>query len=118
MNTISLEGMEFRAPVGCFDEEKIVHPRFVIDVFIGFDAVLPMKTDRLDQTINYQKVYLLIKEIMTQKFNLVERVADAIMLMVLNEFDQANKVSCKIKKMHPALGGQMECVAFSSEMAR
>jgi dihydroneopterin aldolase len=118
MSTISIEGMEFRAPVGCFEEEKIVHPRFVVDVFIEFDAALPMKSDQLEQTINYQKVYLLIKEIMTQKFNLVERVADAIMISVLNEFGQADKVSCKIKKMHPALGGQMECVAFSAEMTR
>jgi len=110
--------MEFRAPVGCFDEEKIVHPRFIVDLYISFDASQPMKCDKIDTTINYQVVYLQVKEVMELKHNLIERVADLIIDKILSDFQAAQHVRCKIRKTHPPLGGQIAAVAFESERGR
>lgn len=118
MDIISLEGMEFRAPVGCFEEEKIVHPRIVVDVYLSLNATQSMESDRLEHTVNYQQVYMLIKEIMQHKHNLIEHVAALIQQEILDKHDMIQTVRCKVSKMFPALGGQMTCVAFESSRQR
>lgn len=110
--------MEFRAPVGCFDEEKIVHPGFSVDVYISFDASQAMKSDRLESTINYQAVYLRIKEIMEVHHNIIEHVANHILETILSGFPMAQHVKCKIHKTFPALGGPIAAVAFEAERGR
>lgn len=110
--------MEFRAPVGCFDEEKIVHPGFSIDVYISFDASQAMMSDKLETTINYQAVYLRIKEIMEAHHNIIEHVANHILNAILSDFPLAQKVKCKINKTFPALGGRIAAVAFEAERER
>jgi len=118
MEIISIEGMEFRAPVGCFEEEKIVHPRFVVDVYISFDASEAMKSDKLEHTINYQVVYQRIKQIMTVHHNVIEHVANHILETVLTDFPAALHVRCKIQKSDPPLGGRIVSVAFEAERGR
>ncbi|HPS83531.1 MAG TPA: dihydroneopterin aldolase [Bacteroidales bacterium] len=118
MEIISIEGMEFRAPVGCFDEEKIVHPGFSVDVYISFDASKAMLSDKLETTINYQAVYLRIKEIMEVKHNIIEHVANHILDAILSDFPLAQHVKCKIHKTFPALGGRIAAVAFEAERGR
>lgn len=118
MEIISIEGMEFRAPVGCFEEEKIVHPRFVVDVYISFDASAAMKSDKLDHTINYQVVYHRIKQIMSVHHNIIEHVANHILDTILADFPAVQHVRCKIHKSDPPLGGRIVSVAFEAERGR
>ncbi len=118
MNIISIEGMEFRAPIGCFEEEKVVYPTFLVDLYIEYDASKAMKSDLLENAINYQEVYLRIKKIMQNHHNLVEHVVSCIMDDVLTNFNLAMSVRCKVHKTFPALGGRIAAVAFEAEKSR
>ncbi len=118
MNIISLEGMEFRAPIGCFEEEKIVLPRFLVDVSIHFDASPSMISDSLHDTINYQTIYADITEIMKSPCNLIEHAANNICKKLLDQHDGIHSIACKIRKMNPALGGQMSSVSFECSFSR
>ncbi|OYT12618.1 MAG: hypothetical protein B6I19_09430 [Bacteroidetes bacterium 4572_114] len=72
MALISLEGMEFFAYHGCFSEEQIIGTRFVVDLYIETDMKEAEESDKLSKTINYQDVYLMVKEQMMVKSKLLE----------------------------------------------
>ena len=69
MDIISIEGMEFHSYIGCFEEEKIIGTRFIVDLYLSVDAKKAMQSDDLKDTVNYQVVYLLLKEQMNKKIN-------------------------------------------------
>ena len=66
MSKISLEGMEFFAYHGCFSEEQIIGTRFIVDLWIDANTLEAEDTDKLSKTLNYQEIYLLVKEQMLQ----------------------------------------------------
>ena len=68
MSIISLEGMEFFAHHGCFEEEQIIGTKFIVDFYYESDTAEAEKTDDLDVTINYQSVYNIIKKEMQVTF--------------------------------------------------
>lgn len=118
MDIISIEGMEFHAYIGCFDEEKIIGTRFIVDLYLSVDAKKAMQSDDLKDTVNYQAVYLLIKEQMNKKINLLEHAVANIQDAVLQKFPEITSLRCKIRKMNPPLGGQIDVVAFESTVSR
>lgn len=118
MDIISIEGMEFHAYIGCFDEEKLIGTRFLVDLYFEMDASDAKKTDDLNDTVNYQSVYLMVKEVMQEKINLLEHAVDKIQNKLIDSFPEIKTLTCKIRKMNPPLGGQIDAVAFESTISR
>lgn len=116
MSTISLENMEFYAYHGCFEEEQIIGTRFLIDLFLETDTTEAEKTDKLSTTVNYQEVYLLIKDEMEKNSHLLEHVARRILDKVKEAFPQVTSGTIKVSKMNPPLGGKLERVSLTIEM--
>ena len=118
MDIISVEGMEFHSYIGCFDEEKVIGTRFLVDVFFEIDATGAKESDDLHDTVNYQNVYLEIKDIMQQKINLLEHAVHLIEQRLMEAFPEIQTLTCKIRKMNPPLGGQIGNVSFESTVSR
>ena len=55
MAIIAIEGMEFYAYHGCFEEEKIIGTGFMADLYFRVDTSEAEKTDNLKKTVNYLK---------------------------------------------------------------
>src|SRR5210317_2294639 len=104
MSTISIEKMEFYAYHGCFKEEQIIGTRFLLDLYLETDTTEAEKTDKLEETVNYQEVYLLVKKEMEIKSKLLEHVGRRILDAVKESFPQAKSAEIKISKMNPPLG--------------
>ncbi len=115
MSVISIEGMEFFAYHGCFDEEKIIGTKFRIDIFLTVDTTKAEQTDNLHDTVNYQSVYQVVKKEMETKSNLLENVGRRIVNRVLQTFGQVESVKLKIRKMNPPLGGKIDFVSLELE---
>lgn len=113
MAQISLEGMEFFAYHGCFSEEQIIGTRFVIDLWIDADTSEAEDTDKLSKTINYQEVYLLVKEQMMIKSKLLEHVGRRIITALHERFHEIRFVKIKVSKMNPPLGGKLGQVSVT-----
>jgi dihydroneopterin aldolase len=113
MALVELEEMEFRAHHGCFKEERIVGNSFTVNFSFDTDTTKAEKTDNLDDTINYQAVYSLIKEDMSKPSHLLENVARRILDKICNQFPQIKKAVIKISKMNPAMGGKIKCVSVT-----
>lgn len=113
MGLISIEGMEFYAYHGCFEEEKQIGTKFMVDVWLLAPTIDAEETDDLNKTVNYQEVYGLIKKEMQKTSNLLEHVGRRILNKIKEEFPSVKKAEIKISKMNPPLGGKMKNVSVS-----
>jgi len=115
MSTISIEGMEFFAYHGCFKEEQIIGTKFIVDLFLETNTILAEKSDKLNDTVNYQTVYQVVKAEMETKSKLLEHVGRRVLTRLKKEFPTINHARLKIKKLNPPLGGKMDFVALELE---
>ena len=102
---IQIENMEFYAFHGHYREEQIVGNKFLVDLSIDADMTVPAASDNLKDTINYQRVYKLVKEEMEKKSKLLENIAKRILDAVYDNFDGIRNVTVKVSKMNPPMGG-------------
>ena len=113
MGLIQLENMEFYAFHGHFKEEQIVGNRFIVSVTIDTDLEKPARSDRLEDTLNYQKAYQIVKFEMTKKSHLLENIASRILDALYSSFSTIRSATVKISKMNPPIGGKMDCVSIT-----
>ena len=112
MSTISIEGMEFFAYHGCFKEEQVIGTKFSIDLFMEVNTKEAEQSDQLEDTVNYQAVYQLVKEEMESKSNLLEHVGRRVLESIRESFPQIEGAKIKIRKLNPPLGGKMDFVSL------
>jgi len=115
MALIEIEGMEFYAFHGHFAVEKIAGNRFLVNLMIEVDCSKAGLTDRLEDTLDYQKAYLIVKEEMAIPSDLLEHVAQRIINRIKAEFPESQKVLVKVSKMNPPMGGQIRKVSVTME---
>ncbi len=114
MALIEIEGMEFYAFHGHFDVEKVAGNRFLVNLRIDTDCSKASRTDDLEDTLDYQKAYLIVKEEMGIPSNLLEHVGQRIISHLKSEFSEINSIAVKISKMTPPMGGQIEKVSVTT----
>lgn len=113
--TVSLEGLKFFAHHGVYDFEKEKGNTFWVDIYMS-KSYSDEAEDTLENTIDYEKVYALIDEVMKQPEPLIETVAKKITKAVTNAFPLLESMSLKIKKNKPPIkGAKLNYSAFSLE---
>jgi 7,8-dihydroneopterin aldolase/epimerase/oxygenase len=111
MGLIQIENMEFYAFHGHFKEERIVGNKFLVDLTIETDMKVPAESDNLKDAVNYQKIYDIVKSQMGMKSHLLEHIAGRILDAIYSEMDGIEKVTIKISKMNPPMGGKIGSVS-------
>ena len=104
---IILEQMSFFANHGCFVAERIIGNTFTVDLAVDFDFSRAESTDNLADTLDYSRLYALVKEEMQRPANLLESVAGRIVARIEREFPAITGGVIKLKKSAPAMGGQL-----------
>lgn len=110
MGKIRIEQMEFYAFHGHYKEEQIVGNRFLVDLEIETDMTKAAKSDELDDAVNYQLAYRVVREEMKKKSRLLENIASRILDGLYRELNGINKATVTIRKMNPPMGGQIKSV--------
>ncbi len=113
MGLIEIEGMHFYAYHGHFETEQIVGNDFIVDLQIDTDCNKAAISDDLDDALNYQAVYTVIKNVMSIKSRLLENVAQRILDALFADFPNIEKARVKISKMNPPMGGEIEKVSVT-----
>jgi len=114
MGKIVIEEMEFYAFHGHYKEEQIVGNRFLVDLEMECDMALPAQSDQLEDALNYQLAYQLIKKEMQQKkSHLLENIASRILDALFQEMDGIQKARIRVRKMNPPMGGPIKSVGVS-----
>jgi 7,8-dihydroneopterin aldolase/epimerase/oxygenase len=105
MGTISLEGIEFFAYHGYYDEEQKIGAKYAIDISVEADFERAAEKDDLAYTINYEVLYRIIKEEVKKPSKLLENIARRIIDRIFVEFHTIEKVEISISKFNPPVGG-------------
>lgn len=113
MGNIEIEGMEFYAYHGHFIQEQVVGNKFLVNVSIQTDCDKAGLSDNLKDALDYQKVYMLIKEEMDKKSFLLENICKRILDRLYGEFSIIEKATIKVSKINPPMGGQIEKVSIT-----
>ncbi len=113
MGYIEIEGMEFYAYHGHYREEQIVGNRFLIDLKIETDCKKAAESDNIEDAVNYQSAYKIIKAEMQKKSNLIENIADRIINALYENLDNMKSVTIKLSKMNPPMGGKIKKVSIT-----
>lgn len=113
MGLIQIEGMEFYSYHGHFEAERATGNKFIVDLSIKTELNKAAQSDNLDDTINYQEVYLIVKKEMEAKSHLLENVAKRIIDKLYSQFGAIESVSVKVSKMNPPMGGQIGKVSVA-----
>ncbi|MGB4414968.1 MAG: dihydroneopterin aldolase [Paludibacter sp.] len=118
MSEIKLENMEFHAYHGYMGHEQTLGNTFLVSVDMKLHTELAEITDKLEDTLNYQTVYNVVKEQMEVPSKLIEHVGYRILNAIFNQFPQIQRVKVKISKQNPPLGGKVSAVSFQLEKKR
>jgi dihydroneopterin aldolase len=111
--------MEFFAFHGHYDEEKYAGNKFILNLTMWTNTKKAAKSDNLDDALNYQIAYAIIKEILTKtKSNLIENIASNILDALFIEFEILKKAKVYIKKINPPMGGQIGSVGIEMKRKR
>ena len=113
MGLIEIEGMEFYAYHGHYKEEQIVGNRFLLDLQIHADCRKAAETDNINDAVNYQTAYKIIKQQMNIKSFLLENIADRILNSLYENLSDIEKITIKVTKMNPPMGGKIKKVSVT-----
>jgi dihydroneopterin aldolase len=107
---ISLENIRLYGYHGATPSERELGQRFEVDVDIVADLSGAVEDDDMRKTVNYETVYRLVeREVVGQKYHLLESMADKIARDILDQFD-ADEVTVRIRKPNVPIAGAIDHV--------
>lgn len=111
LTIIRISNATFYAHHGVMDSERTNGGKFEIDAELECNVIEAEMEDDLRKTIDYEKVYAFIKEIVSsKKFYLIEALALRISRSILDNFERVRRVTVKVRKPSPPLGGVVDFV--------
>ncbi|MEM6376606.1 MAG: dihydroneopterin aldolase [Bacteroidota bacterium] len=108
MSKVALEGMQFFAYHGFYEEERLMGTYFVVDVYVDTNFMMAASTDDLGGTVNYETIYFVCRVEMKKTSKLIETVAQRIHNKLSGLFTSASGITVRISKLNPPLGGLVE----------
>lgn len=111
MINIALQGAEFFAYHGFYPEEQKLGCRFVVDIEVSFVPPGGVNDEDLDNSVDYEKLYIIACEEMKHPRKLIETVGQSITDRIKNKYPFIESIRVIIKKLNPPLMGR---VAHSS----
>lgn len=104
MGKVFVKNIRLHAYHGVLKQERVIGNDYLVSVSVTCSLGNAVKSDSVDDTINYAAVYELVKEEMAVPSNLVEHVAGRIAQRVLDRFSLADDVTVEVVKVNPPMG--------------
>ncbi|WP_441001019.1 dihydroneopterin aldolase [Fodinibius sp. SL11] len=104
METLTLKSLRFKGYHGYYEKERQQGNDFEVDIIFSADLRKAGDSDQLDDTIDYQEVLSIVKEVMhgpSQK--LIETLAKRIGDQLFGQFSQVQSIEVSVRKLHPPL---------------
>ena len=101
--TIELKQLHFYSHHGLFPEEQLTGNDFEVNLSVSYQSGETV-ISKMENTINYVRLYELVKERMSVPANLLETVAMDITETIKRNFDPVISVDISVYKLHPPIG--------------
>ena len=109
--TIQLNNLKFFSFHGIHEEEKILGNYFLVSVSVSFQC--DEKISTIEQTINYESVYNLIKKRMGIPTALLETLAQDLAITIHANDNRINSIFIYIEKKNPPIPNMEGSVGVS-----
>ena len=103
--------MKFHAYHGYLDFEKRDGNTFLVNLILELNTEKAEISDKLEDTLNYQEVYDVVKHEMEIPSNLIEHAARRIFDALIENFPQILHLNLRLSKLNPPLGGDVKSVS-------
>ena len=111
LGIIRLHNAVFYAYHGVLFDEQNLGGKFEVDVDLHCNLSRGAKSDHLDDTVNYERVYDCIRTIVLQKKHLLlESLASALGRGILKNFSKVHSVTVKVRKPSAPVKGIIDYV--------
>ena len=111
---IELKELRFYAFHGVLPQERRVGGWFRVTLRVGYDWHRAMKTDQVDDTLNYAELYQLVDREMAVPSQLLEHVAGRIAQAVEAHHPEITSIDLWVTKENPPMGA--ECQGATVEL--
>jgi dihydroneopterin aldolase len=119
LDIIKLHNAVFYAYHGAMSDEQSLGGKFEIDVELHCDLTAAKQTDDLHTTVNYEKVYALMKSIvMGKKYYLIEALAHSIGTGIIAGFSQVQRTIVRVRKPGAPVHGVVDTIEVQIETVR
>ena len=99
-------------------EEKKIGSDYIVNLTVNADLSLSSVTDKLEDTVDYVTLLAIVKKQMSIRSKLLENVVDRIVKQIFNVFPKVNKITVRVSKRNPPIGGNVEEVCVEKEVER
>ncbi|KPQ36871.1 MAG: dihydroneopterin aldolase FolB [Phormidesmis priestleyi Ana] len=104
MDTIHINGIKAFGYLGVLKEENTLGQWFIVDLKISIDLSAAGKSDALADTHSYVEIVQeTTRLIQTQKYQLIERLADAVATHALKSDSRIQQITVKVTKPTPPI---------------
>ncbi len=110
MFTISIEGLKFYSMHGLYEMEKKVPQEFEVSIKIKLNKP-EIKHIKLKDTVDYRKIYEVVKKLMEEPEELLENLSKKICQDLKMHFPLIISCYCRVQK-YPQLGGLYNSVSL------
>lgn len=101
---INISGIRAYGYIGARPEENVLGQWFEVDLTLWIDLSTACKSDSLADTHNYEDIIQQTQKIIqTEKFKLIERLADAIATQALKNDTRLENVQVTVTKLTPPI---------------
>jgi dihydroneopterin aldolase len=115
MGIIKLKNIRTFSYHGCLVEEGKIGSDYSVDLEIKTDLRKSMVTDDLADTVDYVHLNKIVTEEMAIRSNLLEHVAQRIIVRTFNELPEVSRILLSVSKLNPPIGGDVESVCVQIE---
>ena len=110
MDSIRIKNLKIPARHGVYEFEKEKDGIFELDINLYLPLLKAGKSDRLEDTINYEDIISTVTKAFTEKqYALVEAAAQSVCDRLLNDF-KIDKIAIRIRKPHAPIDADFETV--------
>jgi dihydroneopterin aldolase len=116
---VFIEGIKFHGFHGLTRHERQIGVRLSVDVTLECDLERAGRTDRVADTVNYQKVHARIVELgRGRSHHLLESFAATVVDALLADFPSVGRVILRVRKETPVIDGIVDSVGVQMTRAR
>ena len=109
LRKIGLENVQFTAPIGFYEEERVLKNKFIVNVWAEMPvSLVESDADELTNTVNYVGLYEICQAAFAKERRLLEPVAQEILVNILAHYSFIESASVKIQKLHPPIQAEIE----------
>ena len=109
MDWVRLIGVQIYGHHGVTPSEREIGQRFKIDIEMGLDLGPAGRSDRVQDTVDYEKVYRTIEAVTRERrYHLIEAIGEDIACSLMEKFPRLQEVRVRVKKPGAAIGAILD----------